>query len=95
MKLDFNFQVKALDGKDIQGEGGSAGKILGGFLSAQNKGNSIKLYDWALKTWNATPLEIDDTDADVLIGLIETTEMLTVLAKVPLMEYIKSVKAKK
>ena len=92
MKLDFNFQITDLNGKAIEGENGKAGKILGGFLSAQNKGNSIKLYDWALKTWNGTPLEIDDTDADVLVGLVETTEMLTVLAKVPIINYIKGVK---
>jgi hypothetical protein len=92
MKLDFNFQIKGLDGNDIQGEGGNAGKLLSALLASQNKGNSIKLYDWALKVYNNTPLEIDSTDADVLIGLIEASESLTVIGKVPLINYIKSVK---
>jgi hypothetical protein len=90
MKLDFNFQFKGLDGKETQGE--SAGKILSSVLAAQNKGNAIKLYDWALKLYNDKPLEIDKTDAEVLSALIENSEALTIIAKVPLMEYIKSVK---
>lgn len=90
MKLDFNFQFKGLDNKEMTGA--SAGKILSQILASQNKGNSIKLYDWALKLFNDTPLEIDDTDADVLVALIENTEALTVMAKVPLVNYIKKIK---
>lgn len=90
MKLNFDFQFKGLDGKDMQGD--SAGKILSSVLAAQNKGNAIKLYDWALKLYNNKPLEIDDTDADVLHALIETCENLTIVAKVPLMQYIKKIK---
>ena len=76
MKLDCNFQIKGLDGNDIQGEGGNAGKLLSALLASQNRGNSIKLYDWALKVYNGTPLEIDDTDVDVLSGIIESSEQL-------------------
>jgi hypothetical protein len=90
MKLDFNFQFKGLDGKEMKGD--SAGQVLSQVLASQNKGNSIKLYDWALKLYNGQELEIDDTDADVLIGLIESTEALTIMAKVPLVNYIKSKK---
>ena len=90
MKLDFNFQFKGLDNKEMQGE--SAGRILSQVLASQNKGNSVKLYDWALKLFNNTPLEIDDTDADVLLALIENAESLTIMAKVPLGNYIRKVK---
>jgi hypothetical protein len=92
MKLDFNFNLKGLDGKDIQDS--NAGKILAGVLSMQNKGNSIKLFDWALKMYNNQPLEIDDTDCDVLLRLIESTEQLTILAKVPMIEYLNKAKGK-
>ena len=95
MKLIFNFQIQDLSGNPIEGEQGRAGKILGQMLSSQNKGDSVKLFDWALKIWNGKEIEIDNTDCDVLIGLIESTELLTVLAKVPLINYVKSVKEKK
>lgn len=95
MTLNFNFKIKDLAGKAIEGPNGNAGKLLAQMLSGLNKGNSVKLYDWALKLWNGKPLEIDDTDADVLSGLIDGSEFLTVMGKVPLIEYIKSVKEKK
>lgn len=92
MKLNLNWNLKGLDGKELAGN--NAGKILANALAGQNKGNSIKLHDWALKLWNGTALEIDDTDAEVLVALIEASEMLTVLAKAPLIEYVKKVKEK-
>jgi hypothetical protein len=94
MTLNFTFKFKDLAGKDIPGDNGNAGKILANMLSQQNKGNSIKMYDWALKLWNGKPIEVDDSDFDVLIALIENSEFLTIMAKAPLIEYMKSVKKK-
>lgn len=92
MKLNFDFKMPSLDGST---EGNpKASTVLSQMLAAQNKGNSIKLYDWAIKVYNGKPLEIDQTDADVLYELINSTELLSVAAKVPLMNYIKSVKDK-
>lgn len=90
MKINLAFNFTNLLGKEISGE--SAGKILAAYLSTTNKGNSIKLWDWALKLYNDKDLEIDSTDADVLIGLIENAENLTVLAKAQILNYINSVK---
>lgn len=92
MKLDFKFNITDLAGKEIPNS--SADKILANTLSTLNKGNSIKLYDWALKLWNGKGIEIDDTDTEVLQGIIETSEMLTVLSKAQMIEYIKSKKPK-
>lgn len=92
MKLNLNWNLKGLDGKELVGN--NAGKILANALAGHNKGNSIKLHDWALKLYNGTALEIDDTDSDVLIALIESSEFLTVLSKAPMIEYIKKVKEK-
>ncbi len=86
MKLSFNFKIKNLEGKAI--EGAEANKLLANMLSSMNKGNSMKLYDWATKLWNGKSLEIDDTDARVLKELIDTSEALTVIVKVPLIEVI-------
>lgn len=92
MKIDLNWFIKGLDGKPIVNA--HAGQTLAQAISLSNKGNSIKLHDWALKLWNETPLQVDEMDADALIALIENSEMLTILAKAPLIEYIKKAKEK-
>ena len=97
MKLNFTFALKDLSGNPIEGENGKptmANKLLAQMLSSQNKGNSIKLLDWALKVWDGKELDLDETDAEVLLTLIENTEMLTALAKVPMIKHIKAVKEK-
>lgn len=81
MKLIFNYQLQSLDGKKIEGDESHAGKILANALSMSNKGNAIKLYDWALKLFNKEGIEVDETDFQVLYAFIETTEFLTVLCK--------------
>lgn len=92
MKISLNFQIKNLSGDEISGEMGNGDKILANLLSQTNKGNSIKLYDWALKLWNHQELELDDTDMDVLIGLVETSESLFVIAKAPIITHLKKIK---
>lgn len=90
MKINLNWNLKDLGGIEI--EGANAGKTLANAIAGQNTGNSIKLHDWALKLYNGKDLEIDDTDADVLIALIDSSQLLTVLAKAPLIEYVKKKK---
>lgn len=92
MKLNLNWNFKNLEGKPM--EGSNVGKTLANAISSQNKGNSIKLYDWAMKLWNGSVLEIDETDSEVLTALVEQNESLTVLAKAQIIEYIKKVKEK-
>lgn len=89
MKLNFDFQIKALDGKEFKGDESNAAKILGSMLSALNKGNSMKLWDWAQTIWNKKDLEIDKTDSEVLKALIENSESLPVITKAQLIERIK------
>jgi hypothetical protein len=60
------------------------GQMLAEALSASNKGNSIKLYNWSLKFYNKEEVEMDDTDFDVLKGLIESNEGLNNLFKAQL-----------
>lgn len=94
MNFNFKFKLKDLDGNPIKGDAGNAGKVLANALSMSNKGQAIKLHDWALKLWNEKPIDIDETDSDVLYALIESSEYLTVIGKVPILQYIKSVKDK-
>ena len=79
MKVTLNKQFKQLSGAEMGGM--RMGQVLAEALSASNKGNSIKLYNWALKLYNKESLEMDDTDFEVLRGLIETSEMIQNLFK--------------
>lgn len=79
MKVTLNTQFKALNGKELKGL--TMGQMLAEALSQSNKGNSIKLYNWALKFYNKEEVEMDDTDFEVLKGLVETNEGLNNLFK--------------
>jgi hypothetical protein len=89
MKLNLDFQIKNLDGDAMPSEQANASKVLAGALSSANKGNAIKLHDWALRLWRKEVLEIDKVDKEFLEAFVESTETLTVLAKVPILNAIK------
>lgn len=85
MKLNFNFKIKDLAGKEIPNA--EANKLLADMLSGLNTGNSTKLYDWALRIYRGETLEIDDTDGMVLKELVDKSA-LVVLVKKPLLDVI-------
>ena len=85
MKLNFNFKIKSLDGKEIPGA--DANKLLADTLAGLNKGNHMKLYDWAIRLFRGEALEIDDTDAMVLKALVEESG-LVILVKKPVLDVI-------
>lgn len=89
MKLNLNYQIKDLAGKPVAGEGANASKALAGALASANKGNAIKLMDWALKFWECKTVQLDKTDKEFLEAFVETCETLTALAKVSLLNSIK------
>lgn len=90
MKLNLDFFVKDLNGKFIEVEAGHAGKLLASALSSSNKGNAIKLMDWAIKLWNKQEIDLDDSDKEILKGIIDTTEFLSLLAKREILLAIKA-----
>lgn len=95
MKLNFNFQLKDLAGNEVPGDSGNTSRVLANTISSLNRGNSIKLYDWALKLWNFQPLEIDDSDVLMLEEIIETTDLLSIAAKAQMKQHIINLKSKK
>jgi hypothetical protein len=94
MKLNFDFQFYGLDKKKHEGDQFHAGKNLADALSAFNKGHSTKFTVWALKIWNKEPIELDESDYQILHAFIETTEFLTALAKYQLHEIMEASKQK-
>lgn len=88
MELDLNFNLKNLSGETLSEEA-HAGKLLANILSSSNKGNSIKLFDWAITLWNKKPIKLDDTDKDILKAFIENSESLTNMSKAQLLRCLK------
>jgi len=89
MELDLNFNFKTLDGSEMENDAAHAGKALASALSQSNKGNSIKLFDWAITLWNKKPIELDDVDKEVLKAFIESNETFTNLGKAQLLKCLK------
>lgn len=82
--LDFNKQLLGLDGKpvkDHEDKDVTVGKLLSGQLASANKGDALKLFNWAQKLYNGEPLDLDDSDKSTLKEFIKGNESLTVLAK--------------
>jgi hypothetical protein len=79
MKLDFNFLLQDLDGKEI--ENANAGKLIANCLAIGSKGDPLKFWSWAQKLQKGIELDLDPSDEKTLKGFIEENEGLTVLAK--------------
>lgn len=90
--LDFNQNLKGLDGKEIKDETGEVitlGKMLANQLAFTGKGDALKLFNWAQKMYNGETLDLDKSDESVLKELIKSNEQLTVLAKAQLLTVFK------
>jgi len=82
--LDFNKQLLGLDGKpvkDSEDKDITIGKLLSGLLASANKGDALKLFNWAQKLYNGESLDLDESDKSTLKEFIKGNESLTVLAK--------------
>jgi len=71
MKVNLNKQFKNLKGEEFKGDGSNMGMVLAEVLSASNKGNGVKLYDWSIKLYNKKDLEMDENDFKMLKALLE------------------------
>lgn len=90
--LDFNQNLKSLDATDVKDETGavlSLGKLLAGQLVSANKGDALKYFGWAQKTYAGETLELDKSDETTLKDFIKNNEVLTVLAKAQLLSVFK------
>jgi hypothetical protein len=90
MKINLDKQFKKLSGEDYAGDASHMGKVLAEALSASNKGNSIKLYSWALKLFNKEELELDGADHKELLKMIESSTTLNNLCKAQLLSELEN-----
>ena len=83
MKLNFNFNLTDLDGKEL--EGANAGKLLANTLIQQTKGDAVKYWEWALALNKGDVLDLDTSDQETLKTFIKDSDTITVLGKAQLL----------
>ena len=83
MKIDFNFNLLDLDGKEI--EGANAGKLLANQLVNQAKGDAVKFWELSLKLYKGEIVDLDSSDQATIKNFIKDSEQLPVLTKAQLL----------
>lgn len=83
MKINLNLPVLDLNGKPvILGKKEiNLGQTIAEALVSTSKGPAVKCLDWAIKLQNKEVLDLDTEDQDTFRGLIESSEVITNLAK--------------
>lgn len=79
MKLNLNFNLKDLQGQEIQDA--NAGKAIASALAQESKGDALKFWDWATKLYKGIELDLDASDAETLKNFVKNNESLTILLK--------------
>ena len=94
--IDLSFKIKDLKGKVIEfdGKSTSAGEFVADKLAASTE-NTSKFMDWATKLTFDKPIQIDDTDFELLDNFIQNKSKLTNIVKEPIRIYFKEVKEKR
>jgi hypothetical protein len=87
MKLNFNFNLTDLDGKELKD--GNAGKVLAQSLINQTKGDAVKYWEWALALNKGDILDLDTSDQETLKNFVKDSETITVLAKAQVLNVFK------
>lgn len=83
MKINLNLPVLDLDGKPVTSgkKETNLGQTIAAALVSTSKGPAVKCLDWAIKLQNKEVLDLDTEDQDTFKGLIESSEVITNLAK--------------
>jgi len=82
MKLNFNFDLLDLNGKNIKDQDGnnlSANIFLAQSLAQSAKGNAIKLIEMALKLNKEEELDLDTVDSKFLENFIEELQVSNIV----------------
>lgn len=87
MKLNFNFNLTDLDGKEL--EGANAGKLLANTLIQQTKGDAVKYWEWALALNKGDIIDLDSSDQETLKNFVKDSETITILAKAQVLNVFK------
>lgn len=89
MNVNLNFDLYGLDEKTVIA---SAGELVASILASQSKGDSIKLFDWALSFHKKLSVTMDASDLKKLKEIISEDPTITVLAKAPILKFLDTLK---
>lgn len=87
MKLNFNFNLVDLDGKEI--DNANAGKVIANSLVQQSKGDALKFWEWALSLNKGTVLDLDTSDQETLKNFVKDSEQFPIISKAQILKVFK------
>lgn len=87
-EVNLNFDINDLEGKSI----GNAGKSVANVLVSSTSGDALKYYDWAVKLHKGESINLDASDFKKVCDFIENSQSITIIAKVPIMNHLNSLK---
>jgi hypothetical protein len=87
MKIDLNFNLAELDGKEIKNA--NAGKIVANALVQQSKGDALKFWDWAVALNKGEILDLDTSDQETFKNFVKDNEGLPILTKAQILHKLK------
>jgi hypothetical protein len=87
MKLNFNFNLVDLDGKEI--DNANAGKLIANSLVQQSKGDALKFWEWALSLNKGTVLDLDTSDQETLKNFVKDSEQFPIISKAQILKVFK------
>jgi hypothetical protein len=87
MKIDLNFNLTELDGKEIAN--GNAGKLLAQNLVQQSKGDALKFWDWAVSLNKGEAIDLDSSDQETFKNFVKDSESLPIIAKAQILHKLK------
>ncbi len=93
MELNFNSQVKGLNGQPLQGETNALNRILANLLAYSTSGPLTKFMDWARDLYSSGVINVDRTDSEVLEAFIKNNEILPNLTKEQLADVIQGARS--
>ena len=93
MKINLNKPFNGLDGKQI--ENLMLGKILANHLASANKGDAVKMIDWAMKLYNGKELDLDKSDIKTMTEFVEKSEAINNICKAQILDELYKKESKK
>ena len=92
IKINLSGAILDLAGLPLKGTD-SLGKLLASALSQSAKGDSLKMFNWAMKFYGDEPITVDESDYKVLENFINSAEHpLTHLVKAQILQAMEKAK---
>lgn len=87
MKIDLNFNITELDGKEIPNA--NAGKLVAQTLVQGTKGDALKFWDWAVALNKGEVIDLDSSDQETFKNFVKDSEALPIISKAQILQALK------